>query len=122
MGLRPPTRTHKSRVSRPVCKMIDHVREVGKGAKAPLFLQRLSDADTAILLLNGEELIGAKQNRILNTDVLLRPHAKKIVPVSCVEQGWWRHTPRVLPSHIPGRDGAPSRQRTLGVSWLPGRV
>ena len=34
--------------------------------------------------MDGEELIGAKQNRIMNTDVLLRPHARKLIPVSNV--------------------------------------
>lgn len=46
--------------------------------------------DTFVLIVDGEELIGAKQNRILNTSVLVPPKAKITVPVSCVEQGRWR--------------------------------
>jgi hypothetical protein len=42
-----------------------------------------------VLLLDGEELVGAKQNRILNTTVLVRAHSTLEVPVSCVEQGRW---------------------------------
>ena len=66
-------------------------------------LLAISEADVAILLLDGEELIGAMQNRILNTDVLLRPHAKKMIPVSCVEQGRWHHTGKdfVAGTHAP---------------------
>ena len=57
-----------------------------------------STAEQMVLLLDGEELIGAKQNRILNTSVLLPPRAKTTIPVSCVEQGRWRHTSRQFDS------------------------
>jgi hypothetical protein len=44
------------------------------------------------LFLEGEELRGAKQNRILNTTVLVPARARLAIPVSCVEQGRWRKT------------------------------
>lgn len=44
-----------------------------------------------ILVLDGEELIGAKQNRIANLTVLAAAHAKTVLPVSCVEQGRWNY-------------------------------
>ncbi len=47
--------------------------------------------DKRVLLLDGEELIGAKQNRILNTTILIEAHTTQKIPVSCVEQGRWRH-------------------------------
>ena len=47
-----------------------------------------------VLLLDGEELVGAKQNRILNTTVLVRARSTIEVPVSCVEQGRWRYSGR----------------------------
>jgi ARG and Rhodanese-Phosphatase-superfamily-associated Protein domain len=47
-----------------------------------------------VLLLDGEELVGAKQNRVLNTTVLVRAHSTLEVPVSCVEQGRWRYSSR----------------------------
>ena len=43
----------------------------------------------AVLLYDGEELAGAKQNRILNVSVLVGAGAKLPIPVSCVEQGRW---------------------------------
>jgi hypothetical protein len=42
-----------------------------------------------VLLYDGEELVGAKQNRILNVTVLVGAHATLPIPVSCVEQGRW---------------------------------
>ena len=35
---------------------------------------------------NGEELVGAKQDRILNTTILVASHSTIVIPVSCVEQ------------------------------------
>ena len=43
-----------------------------------------------VLILDGEELIGAKQNRIVNTSVLVEAQTTLGLPVSCVEAGRWR--------------------------------
>src|SRR5256885_7264429 len=42
-----------------------------------------------VLLYDGEELLGAKQNRILNVTVLVAAQSKTVIPVSCVEEGRW---------------------------------
>src|SRR6266568_1721103 len=42
-----------------------------------------------VLLYDGEELIGAKQNRILNVTVLVPAESETRIPVSCVEEGRW---------------------------------
>jgi hypothetical protein len=44
-----------------------------------------------LLLIDGQELVGAKQNRILNADVLVPAETKLVIPVSCVESHRWRH-------------------------------
>lgn len=49
----------------------------------------INPLDEAVLLYDGEELVGAKQNRILNVSVLVGAGAKLPIPVSCVEQGRW---------------------------------
>lgn len=67
------------------------VTEVSAGGSVPeLAFENLS-ADADVLLLDGEELVGAKQNRVLNLTVLVGPGKRIVIPVSCVEQGRWRH-------------------------------
>jgi len=48
-----------------------------------------NNGELPVLLFDGEELKGAKQNRVLNTTVLIPEHTKQEIPVSCVEQGRW---------------------------------
>ncbi len=45
--------------------------------------------DANVLLYDGEELLGAKQNRILNVTVLVSAQSETRIPVSCVEEGRW---------------------------------
>jgi hypothetical protein len=46
--------------------------------------------DHSVFLMEGEELIGAKQNRVLNLSLLVPPGATIDIPVSCVEAGRWQ--------------------------------
>ncbi len=55
-------------------------------------LNVVNSGDVAVLLLDGEELLGAKQNRVLNLTVLIPPRHSTVLPVSCVEAGRWRRT------------------------------
>ena len=41
-----------------------------------------------VLIVNGQELVGGKQNRIINSTVLV-PSGATALPVSCVEHGRW---------------------------------
>ena len=47
-----------------------------------------------LLILDGEELVGAKQNRIVNVTILIAAQATLTIPVSCVEQGRWSYQSR----------------------------
>jgi hypothetical protein len=63
------------------------VGEVGGGRV--LELQVTNATGKRVLLLDGEELIGAKQNRIFNTSILVEAGSEIRIPVSCVEQHRW---------------------------------
>jgi hypothetical protein len=69
------------------------IEEVSEAGSVPDLLVE-NRSDLRLLLLEGEELKGAKQNRILNTSVLVAAHSKLKIPVSCVEQGRWRYSGR----------------------------
>lgn len=63
------------------------VGEVGGGSVPELLLS--NGTAHRVLLLDGEELVGAKQNRILNTSILVEAGSEIRIPVSCVEHGRW---------------------------------
>jgi ARG/rhodanese/phosphatase superfamily protein len=46
---------------------------------------------TPVLLYEGEELVGAKQNRVLERSVLVAAGSKLEIPAKCVEQGRWAY-------------------------------
>src|SRR4051794_30511995 len=52
--------------------------------------------DLPVLLYEGEELVGAKQNRILDGSTLVPGKARTIVSVSCVERGRWAYRSRLF--------------------------
>ena len=65
------------------------ITEIGQEGSVPL-LKAQNPTDSHVLLLDGEELSGAKQNRVLNTTLLIQAGASIEIPVSCTEQGRWR--------------------------------
>ena len=66
------------------------IGEVSQEGRVPE-LKVTNKSDTPILLLDGEELAGAKQNRVLNTTILLKENSETIIPVSCTEQRRWSY-------------------------------
>lgn len=66
------------------------ITEVSQGGSVPE-LRFVNASEHKILLLDGEELVGAKQNRILNVTILVAPHQELAIPVSCVEAGRWSY-------------------------------
>lgn len=68
---------------------VAQVSEISDGGSVPELLFENS-ADLPVLIFDGEELLGAKQNRTVNLTILA-PAGKTIkIPVSCVEAGRWR--------------------------------
>jgi hypothetical protein len=73
------------------------VEEISEGGSVPNLLVK-NDSDSRVLFLEGEELRGAKQNRVLNTSVLVAARSRTPIPVSCVEQGRWHYRGRQFAS------------------------
>jgi hypothetical protein len=66
------------------------VTEVSEGGSVPR-LALVNRGDKPVLIVDGEELVGAKQNRILNITILAPAGKTTVLPVSCVEQGRWSY-------------------------------
>ena len=49
----------------------------------------INNSDTPILIIEGQELLGAKQNRIINVSILVPAHISMVIPVSCCERSRW---------------------------------
>ena len=79
------------------CAHVDEVSESGD-VNQLLFVNL---CERPALLLDGEEIRGAKQNRVMNLSILAEAKSTLHIPVSCVEAGRWRHE---------GRDFAPTKQ------------
>lgn len=72
---------------------VARISEVSERGTVPeLQFENLSDAP--VLLVDGEEVVGMKQNRIINLSILISGRQTREIPVSCVEQGRWSHSPR----------------------------
>ena len=69
-------------------KNLVEIREVSEeGSVNDLSLHNHSSK--GLLCVEGEMLSGCKQQRVLNTSVLVSPFTKITIPVSCVEAGRW---------------------------------
>jgi len=66
------------------------IKEVSEGGTVPE-LKLINRSSKKVLVVDGEELVGARQNRIVNASFLISGNAEVILPVSCVEQGRWSY-------------------------------
>lgn len=53
-------------------------------------------ANVPLVLIDGDEIVGAKQNRIMNRSLIVPPLTTMEVSVSCTEQGRWHMTELVI--------------------------
>ena len=72
------------------CAVITEVSESGSVPE----LKFINSGTRSVFLLDGEELIGAKQNRVLNLSIMVAGGKTIVIPVSCVEAGRWSHRSR----------------------------
>jgi hypothetical protein len=64
------------------------VTEISEGGSVPT-LRVTNKSDLMAFLMAGEQLVGAKQNRVLNVSLMVPPSTSLDIPVSCVEAGRW---------------------------------
>ena len=93
------------------------ITEISESGTVPL-LAAQNDLDQPVFLLDGDELVGAKQNRVLNLSMMLAPKSLTQIPVSCVEAGRWNRRSAKFASS--GRTqfsgGRASRMRSVSES------
>jgi hypothetical protein len=80
------------------------ISEIGDGT-VPALLAR-NTGDRAILVLDGEQLLGSRQNRMTNRSILLPAASTTKIPVFCMEQGRWHRQSDVMttaPQHSPSK-------------------
>lgn len=71
-----------------MARQVFAVSEISAQGSVPQ-LRVVNDGDHAVFVLAGQELVGAKQNRVTSVSVLVAPQSELIIPVSCVESGRW---------------------------------
>jgi len=91
------------------------ITEVSEGGSVPELLLR-NKGEQAVFLLDGEELVGAKQNRILNISILAPAMKDTVIPVSCVEAGRWHHSSNDFSSAPRTQFSASRAKRSAHVS------
>jgi ARG/rhodanese/phosphatase superfamily protein len=74
---------------------VTEITEVPEGGSVPELLV-VNRGAKPVLIVDGEELVGAKQNRIVNLTILVPADTTLRIPVSCVEAGRWRARSRAF--------------------------
>jgi len=73
------------------------ITEVSESGNVPT-LAVINKSNIMVFLMAGEQLIGAKQNRVLNVSIMIAANSKVPIPVSCVEQRRWNYVSRKFSS------------------------
>jgi hypothetical protein len=77
-----------------------------------------NSGDHPVLFLEGAELRGAKQNRAINTTLLVGAKSRTNIPVYCVERRRWSES---CVRFRPGSHSPPSMRRVFKEGWVFGR-
>jgi hypothetical protein len=85
----------------PTCALVEEllergeveVAEISQGGAVPT-IKVLNRSGLDALILDGTELRGAKQNRMVNLTIVAGGGTETVVPVSCVEAGRWAYRSR----------------------------
>jgi hypothetical protein len=94
------------------------VTEISEGGSVPT-LNVTNKSDRMAFLMAGEQLVGAKQNRVLNVSMMVPPSTSLQIPVSCVEGGRWQRRSAKFASDLTMSHGKlrkmMSRQTHIGL-------
>src|ERR1700690_578127 len=90
------------------------ITELTEGGRVPE-LNVLNLLDTDVLIIDGEELVGAKQNRIVNTTIIIGKGQKVVIPVSCVEQNRWHYRSKNFSSSKSNLYAALRKKKSMSV-------
>lgn len=93
------------------------VTEVGEAGEISC-LKAVNKGPWPVLAFDGEELVGAKQNRICNTTLLIGV-GTSVLPVSCTEQGRWQRRSAVVAAAADRAQGSaePAIQRVRAARY-----
>jgi hypothetical protein len=97
------------------------IGELGAGTVPTLVAK--NEGDRVVLVLDGEQLIGARQNRMTNRSILLPPHSATEIPVFCMEQGRWHFRSEEMapaPQHSPVKMRRRARETEVRHAAAPG--
>jgi len=84
----------------------------------------INKSDIPILILEGEELNGAKQNRIINVSILVPGNIGMVIPVSCCERSRWGYKSSRkfdLSNRMTFAKARRNKLRRVNESWEAGR-
>jgi hypothetical protein len=70
------------------------IEEVSEGGSVPELRATNLFRDIDVLIFQGDQLIGAKQNRIVNTSIIVSRKSSLTIPVTCCEQNRWSYQSR----------------------------
>lgn len=73
-----------------------HIGELGGGSVPEL--RMVNEGMNPVLILEGDGFVGLKQDRVVNSSLLVAARSELVLPVSCVEQGRWSRSPRPFSS------------------------
>jgi hypothetical protein len=93
------------------------ITELSEIGSVPQLLA-INKGKIGILIIGGEQLVGAKQDRVANTTILLALESKTVIPVSCTENGRWSYTSREFRSSdfVMSSDSRKKKMRSVSES------
>jgi hypothetical protein len=73
------------------------VTEFTEGGQVPR-IKIINRSDHMVFLMAGEQVVGCKQNRVLNASIMVPARGEMPLPVTCVERGRWGYSSPVFSS------------------------